>query len=1778
MRQKRIMKRIIAVLMACMMTFLSIDAGCITTLATMIQSKPVEQALEFQKSLGAYDLNRDIPRLETSNADLGGLHIDKVTELPQTYDSRTKGYVTSVKNQNPWGTCWAFAACAAMESYALSHGLVDNPNNVDFSEYALAYLTFKDDLYYEQTGDKTVTNDPDVGFDAGGNDEYAFKTLSKWAGIYNEGTLRYYENGKSYSDGASNSKGELPAFDISTAESDFVFVGQKYINMQDTEQVKVSIMENGAVTASYFHGDAFENNGPNGESCLYYYNDSIKNTNHAITIVGWDDTVDAENFTTSSGKTPNRDGAWLIKNSWGPYLGKDGYMWISYEDVSINLTDAVVYEVAPKSLYDNIYQHDGATVFGLGVSSTKFASVYEIEDNTVNGEMIKAVSFAIMGATDAKYIVNIYKNTQNFTLNQGELVATTTGKTTYEGYYTAVLDKPVLTQQGEIYTVEICFDKSVYIAIGYDGHPIGGGGIATTECDSSDGESYILYYGSYVSTYEEGAPHHNLCIKMFTTDVIDYEVPQITNVEMTDCNKATISWQKIENAIGYRLRIQEMQENASPTETLLTFMNSGNANKITAELNVELGKEYKYQVCAIYDGGNASEYSLVQSFKAEIPAVELDVLVEENVAKLEWNKISFVDGYRIYRSSNWEGFEFVVDIPVVENDGKSKISYSDLELKYGYEYTYYVVSYVKVENGSVTPVYITSHLSNVEKVVIHVPTITNFSVKEYFYEKMVFNWNALGNVIDGYEIRIYKVTRDGNLEDYYVIYDTIDVNNGQTGSFVYTYDTQNLLPGTEIHVEICAYVNTDEGTVYSQENSSGYDHYVIPDQALDVDVEWYVKTQDGVKYLALLLEEQTQDSIYIRYYDALNSENPLRAYWIDLTNQQALTLYSSGDIPYSVRGYLYITDMNSSTAFQDLPYVIGGAYIDPELEKIQDITLTQAGQTVRLEADIKNPMENFNYRYQWYVAPNATDVGVAISGATEAVYETSVGSYEKKYFYCVVTVEYGTLSVFKTTNQNGNNTCIEGEGYTSNINVEYEREYVYSGQSIIPELVIKNGNIVLAEGVDYDVVYTNNINAGEATGTITFKGAYQNQASAIIRFTIVPKDSATLTLPSVSPMVFTGKELKPIVQLKDGTKDLTENVDYTVQYSNNINAGYAGITLKFKGNYKGTQDIVFEIKQKSAENVSYTYSSNISYTGKEITPAVVITDGDYTLVPNEDYKLSYENNKNAGNAKIKVVFSRNYYGEAERIFTISPRAAQDVTIDAISDKEYTGYAIVPNLSIQFGDVSLVKNTDYNVVYSNNTAVGTATVTINFVGNYSGQRTVSFQIVARSAENLSYEAIRNQVYTGKAMKPDLVIKNGDILLKNTVDYDVLYSNNLNVGTATAEITFKGNYKGTKKMTFVISPKSGINCVITKLPDVTYTGSAIEPDVEVKDGNTILRKDVDYTIAYHKNVNAGEALVSIVFKGNYTGSISTSFLIKPKSATNATVSDIQDQTYNGSEIIPQFKVTSGTYEYKKDVDYTVTISNNVNAGDAKLCITFIGNYSGSIEKTFRILPKNADEVEVSSIGDQKYTGSSIEPAVEVKDGNTVLVKGKDYDIVYKNNTNAGTASAIVSFKGNYKGGAKEVTFTIFEEIPSQITSSSVTISEKNGYISKISAGTSVSVLLSSLNEKRHVSIFDKNEKKLSDTDVVGTGMVAGIMNGSSIVKKYTIIVTGDTNGDGKINITDMIAVKACTLKKSDLSGAYEKAGDVNGDGKINITDFIKIKAAILKKDTISGVSVN
>ena len=123
-----------------------------------------------------------------------------------------------------------------------------------------------------------------------------------------------------------------------------------------------------------------------------------------------------------------------------------------------------------------------------------------------------------------------------------------------------------------------------------------------------------------------------------------------------------------------------------------------------------------------------------------------------------------------------------------------------------------------------------------------------------------------------------------------------------------------------------------------------------------------------------------------------------------------------------------------------------------------------------------------------------------------------------------------------------------------------------------------------------------------------------------------------------------------------------------------------------------------------------------------------------------------------------------------------------------------------------------------------------------------------------------------------------------------------------------------------------------------------------------------------------------------------------------------------------------------------------------------------------------------------------------------------------------------------------------------------------------IHKIAVGTNASTLLGGINENRYVKIFS-GEQEITGEGLVGTGMVVKLMDGDTVKSSVTVVVTGDTNGDGKINITDMLAIRAHILQKGELSSAAAQAADTNGDGKINITDMLAIRAHILGKSAVT-----
>ena len=381
-----------------------------------------------------------------------------------------------------------------------------------------------------------------------------------------------------------------------------------------------------------------------------------------------------------------------------------------------------------------------------------------------------------------------------------------------------------------------------------------------------------------------------------------------------------------------------------------------------------------------------------------------------------------------------------------------------------------------------------------------------------------------------------------------------------------------------------------------------------------------------------------------------------------------------------------------------------------------------------------------------------------------------------------------------------------------------------------------------------------------------------------------------------------------------------------------------------------------------------------------------------------------------------------------------------VVISDVADQTYTGSLIAPNITVSCNDVELVKNTDYTVSYSNNKNVGTATISITGIGDYTGTITKNFNIVARDISDTTIGSIPNQTYTGNSISALPVITyNGATLTKGT-DYTLTYSNNVNVGTGTVTITGKGNFKGTTSKTFSISARAMSDTSVANVSSQTYTGNGISPLPTITYNNKTLKKDTDYTLSYSNNINAGTATITITGKGNFTGTTSKTFSISARAMSDTSVANISSQTYTGNVISPLPTITYNNKTLKKDTDYTLSYSDNINVGTATITITGKGNFAGTTSKTFSISARAMSDTSVANISSQTYTGNVISPLPTITYNNKTLKKDTDYTLSYSDNINVGTATITITGKGNFTG-MTSMTFIITQKSAEKLNISEI-----------------------------------------------------------------------------------------------------------------------------------------
>ena len=276
------------------------------------------------------------------------------------------------------------------------------------------------------------------------------------------------------------------------------------------------------------------------------------------------------------------------------------------------------------------------------------------------------------------------------------------------------------------------------------------------------------------------------------------------------------------------------------------------------------------------------------------------------------------------------------------------------------------------------------------------------------------------------------------------------------------------------------------------------------------------------------------------------------------------------------------------------------------------------------------------------------------------------------------------------------------------------------------------------------------------------------------------------------------------------------------------------------------------------------------------------------------------------------------------------RDIRSCDIANIDDQTYTGSAFEPAVVITYEGTALVKDVDYEVTYSNNTIVGTATITITGKGNYAGTTSKTFTIVKATPTVTAPAAVENLIYTGGSR---------NLVAAGTTDFGtLLYSTDGNnysedIPTATNAGTYTVYYKvagdanhndvsGSIEVTITQKAVTNDNITVT-IPSQTWKGYELTPVITVKDGETTLTLNADYTVTAPSGPiqDSGNYTYTITGTGNYTGSKEATFTITPRLAGQyGAVYVYQDQ--NG-----QTALLDGTSVESVDIpsDYYITVNH-------------------------------------------------------------------------------------------------------------------------------------------------------------------------------------------------------------------------------------------------------------
>lgn len=356
-------------------------------------------------------------------------------------------------------------------------------------------------------------------------------------------------------------------------------------------------------------------------------------------------------------------------------------------------------------------------------------------------------------------------------------------------------------------------------------------------------------------------------------------------------------------------------------------------------------------------------------------------------------------------------------------------------------------------------------------------------------------------------------------------------------------------------------------------------------------------------------------------------------------------------------------------------------------------------------------------------------------------------------------------------------------------------------------------------------------------------------------FTVEPREIEAKDVAFDKELTYTGNELTQTVTVTVNGKTLTVGTDYTVSDLTGTEPGSYPVTVAGTGNYTGEVTKSFTISKAQISSAAITYDAGpYGYTGKEWKPEVTVSFNRATLTAGNDYTVSYENNINAGTAKIIITgIGDHFTGLTEKTFTINSAEISGCTFAPIADVTYNTKAHTPEVTVAISGRTLEADKDYTVSYASNVNAGTATVTVTGKGNFTGSANTTFTI-AKADLNLSVYTI-SSLCTETEVKTSTLPSNffladetetgfsialtaagGDAIFTQepaVVDGENMITYQLNGGTgeATFNVTVtpvSSNYKaGTYDLKIQAYDKTNVsNRIVFESGSAVYTGSGIK----------------------------------------------------------------------------------------------------------------------------------------------------------------------------------------------------------------------------------------------------------------------------------------------------------------------------------------------------------------